>query len=264
VQTAIAVIHQNRHTPFMKNRWPATLWIVRHGESAGNVASMLSTPGEHRFRLNERDADVTLSARGEEQADALGRWFALGGAGARPSIILSSPYVRANETARRVVAACDADCAPIIRVDERLREKETGILDGLTPDGVAALHPDQARQRNLVGKFYHRPPGGENWCDVIQRLRGVIDRITLHHAGDHVMIIAHEVIVFCLRYILENMDEAEILAVDALGDVANCAITEYRFNGDALILTRFNETDGVTAQGALITQARDEIVAARG
>jgi hypothetical protein len=29
-------------------------------------------------------------------------------------------------------------------------------------------------------------------------------------------------------------------------------------------LTRFNETDGVTAQGALITQARDEIVAARG
>ena len=64
--------------------------------------------------------------------------------------------------------------------NERLRERELGILDGLTGEGVKALHPDQAAQRELLGKFYHRPPGGENWCDVILRLRAVIDRISLH------------------------------------------------------------------------------------
>jgi broad specificity phosphatase PhoE len=239
---------------------------VRHGESAGNVASRESRLGDHRFRLDMRDADVPLSARGEAQADALGRWFAAGGASVVPDIILASPYVRARETARRIQDACVPHQGIPILVDERLREKETGILDGLTPDGVVALHPEQAKQRALVGKFYHRPPGGENWCDVIQRLRGVIDRISLHHAGQNVLVVAHEVVVFCMRYIVENMDEAGILAVDEQGDVANCAVTEYRFDAgtDALTLTRFNETEAVEAQGAPVTLARDGIVAARG
>ncbi len=247
-------------------RWPEILWIARHGESAGNVASRQSQSGDHRFRLDIRDADVPLSPRGEEQADALGRWFAAGQAGARPDVILASPYVRARETALRFHASGGAHRQTPILVDERLREKECGILDGLTPDGVAALHPDQAAQRALIGKFYHRPPGGENWCDVIQRLRGLVDRITLHHAGERVLIVAHEVIVFCLRYILDNLDEHGILAIDAQGDIANCALGEYRFDPGAnrLRLSRWAETEPVAGLGAAVTHARDEIVAARG
>jgi broad specificity phosphatase PhoE len=251
----------------MAGRWPATLWIIRHGESAGNVSARDAVEeGGHHFRLAMRDADVPLSPRGEQQSDALGRWFATGQAGAKPDIILASPYIRARETALRILGANGAHPHTSILVDERLREKETGILDGLTPDGVAALYPDQAQQRATIGKFYHRPPGGENWCDVIQRLRGLIDRISLHHADQHVMIVAHEVVVFCLRYILENMDEDAILAVDAQGDVANCAVTEYRFDAttDGLVLIRFNETEAVSAEGAPVTLARDQIVAARG
>jgi broad specificity phosphatase PhoE len=251
----------------MAARWPATLWIIRHGESAGNVAARDAVEGgDHHFRLAMRDADVALSTRGEQQADALGRWFAEGQGGATPDIILASPYIRARETALRIREAKGAPANTPILVDERLREKETGILDGLTPDGVAALHPDQAQQRAIIGKFYHRPPGGENWCDVIQRLRGLMDRISLHHSGEHVMIVAHEVVVFCLRYIIENMDEDGILAVDAQGDVANCAVTEYRFDAvtGELALKRFNATEAVSAQGAPITLARDQIVAARG
>jgi broad specificity phosphatase PhoE len=250
----------------MANRWPATLWVVRHGESAGNVAARQAVgEGGHHFRLAMRDADVPLSATGEEQADALGRWFAHGSP-VRPDIILSSPYIGARETARRVLSACSVPERTPILVDERLREKETGILDGLTPEGVAALHPDQAEQRKTIGKFYHRSPGGENWCDVILRLRGVVDRISLHHADQHVLIVAHEVVVFCLRYILENLDEEGILAIDAQGDVANCAITEYRFDGitSTLLLHNFNETGPVSHYGAPITEARDQIVARRG
>jgi hypothetical protein len=32
------------------------------------------------------------------------------------------------------------------------------------------LHPEQAEMRTRLGKFYHRPPSGESWCDVILRL----------------------------------------------------------------------------------------------
>lgn len=58
-----------------------------------------------------------------------------------------------------------------ICVDERLREKEFGILDGLTTRGISTLQPEQYAFRQQLGKFYHCPPGRERWCDVIFRLR---------------------------------------------------------------------------------------------
>ena len=246
----------------MAARWPDRLWLVRHGESAGMLASAAAVgAGHHRVALDRRDADTPLSPLGTEQATALGQWFAQQPGDARPELILSSPYARAVDTAAAIRSAAGLREAPI--TDERLRERELGILDGLTWDGVVATHPDQAAQRALLGKFYHRPPGGENWCDVIQRLRGVIDRITLHHAGCRVMIVAHECVIFCLRYILEDLDEARVLAIDSAGDVVNCALTEYRHEADrGLVLERFN--DASMLPDALITRAREPIAAARG
>jgi len=148
--------------------------------------------------------------------------------------------------------------------NERLRERELGILDGLTWEGVKAPHPDQAAQRELLGKFYHRPPGGENWCDVILRLRAVIDRISLHYADARVMMVAHECVIFCLRYILEELDEAGVLAIDAAGDITNCALTEYRVGNKGLMLTRFNDITPLVGTEATVTVAREPIAAARG
>lgn len=85
-------------------------------------------------------------------------------------------------------------------------------MDGLTTMSIRNIHPDQAEFRSLLGKFYHRPPGRESWCDVILRLRSVMDMISLHHAGRRVMIFTHQVVVLCLRYIIEGMTEAKILA----------------------------------------------------
>jgi broad specificity phosphatase PhoE len=162
-------------------------------------------------------------------------------------------------------------CAPDEPVccDERLREKEFGILDGLTTSGVAAVHPDQAEFRRIIGKFYHRPPGGESWCDVIFRLRSLLDTVSLHYAGLRVMIVAHQVVVLCMRYILENMSEAKVLAVDREADVANCSITEYRFDTGAgkdgnLVLVRYNVTAPVEQSDVAVTSAPDKMVAARG
>jgi broad specificity phosphatase PhoE len=153
--------------------------------------------------------------------------------------------------------------------DERLREKEFGILDRLTRSGIEEHVPDQAEFRTLLGKFYHRPPGGESWVDVIFRLRALLDTVSLHYGGRRVMIVAHQVVVLCLRYILENFTEAEILAIDRQGDVANCAITEYRFEPSGprdghLALVRYNVTAPMEQEGTPVTAAPDKMVAARG
>jgi 2,3-bisphosphoglycerate-dependent phosphoglycerate mutase len=251
-------------------RWPSRLWVVRHGESAGNVQrDAAHAAGLPDIKLDTRDIDVPLSARGEQQSTALGRWFAAMPADARPEIVFSSPYLRARSTAKLIEES--AGLAPQFSncvIDERLREKEFGILDRLTRLGIEQRYPEQAASRKLMGKFYYRPPAGESWCDVILRLRAVLDTVCLHCSGRRVLIVGHQVVVLCMRYLLENMDEKTILAIDAEGDVANCAVTEYEFdakrgNEGSLALLRYNFVAPLEREGAPVTREPDANVAAR-
>ena len=89
----------------MRQRWPARLWLVRHGQSAGNVARDQATAaGKAMIDLKVRDVDVPLSPLGERQAEALGRWFAGLPEAEKPEIAFSSPYVRARQTAQAIPA----------------------------------------------------------------------------------------------------------------------------------------------------------------
>ena len=61
----------------MRQNWPERLWLVRHGQSQGNVArDAADLAGAHEIDIQMRDVDVPLSTLGEEQARAAGRWFA--------------------------------------------------------------------------------------------------------------------------------------------------------------------------------------------
>ncbi len=214
----------------MHASWPQTLWIVRHGQSAGNVArDHAESNGLDVIDIAYRDIDVPLSELGRQQSVALGEWFGRLPADEQPEVVICSPYVRALETARLVLEHGRLDgAAASLRVDERLREKEFGILDRLTKHGIGRKYPELNEQRGHVGKFYFRPPGGESWCDVILRLRSLLEMVTREYAGRRVLVVGHQVIVNCMRYLLEHMDEARILAIDREGDVPNCAVTSYR------------------------------------
>jgi broad specificity phosphatase PhoE len=255
----------------MEQRWPDTLWLVRHGESAGNVArDEAYAAGLATIDILERDVDVPLSAAGEVQSVALGRWFSRLAEAERPCVVLVSPYLRARHTASLIESAGGVEPAAQIIVDERLREKEFGILDRLTRMGIEQRFPEQAEMRTRLGKFYHRPPGGESWCDVILRLRSVLDTISLHHSGPgtRVLVVAHQVIVLCLRYLLEGLDEAQILAIDREGDVANCGVTSYSFNpalgeAGAMQLRGYNFVAPLEEAGAPVTFTPDAPVAVK-
>jgi len=255
-----------------EQKWPDVLWIVRHGQSAGNVARDAAEAAGHPvIDLPMRDVDVPLSELGQQQAFALGRWFGQMPDEAKPTIILSSPYLRAQETARLALDAAGMDLTSDVTfvTDERLREKEFGVLDRLTRAGVRQKYPEQAEIRTILGKFYHRPPGGESWCDVILRLRSVIDTITRDYRGERVLIVAHQVVVNCFRYLLERMSEEEILTLDKEKDVANCSVTAYEFDPTLgrhgkLSLKLFNFVAPLEEAGAPVTRKPDAPVAAKG
>lgn len=79
----------------------------------------------HEIGIEIRDVDVPLSELGLKQSAAAGRWFASFPGEERPEIILSSPYVRAKQTAEIICKQGALAGGPERTiVDERLRERE--------------------------------------------------------------------------------------------------------------------------------------------
>lgn len=241
-----------------KQRWPARIWIVRHGESAGNVAREIAeAAGHHIINIGTRDVDVPLSPLGERQAAALGRWF--GTLEQPPTTILSSPYLRAQRTAELLSASARLTQLPLV-LDERLREKEFGIVDRLTKSGIISKYPEQAEFRRILGKFYHRAPGGESWCDVVLRLRSIVQTLCGEHCGGRVVIVCHTVVVLCFRYLLERMTEEQVLTIDRATEVANCSVTSYNAADEesgGVTLDLFNFVAPITEAGEVVTTKAD-------
>lgn len=244
----------------MRHRGPDVVWLVRHGESMGNVAdAQAQQSGAGRLELDIRDPDVPLSDTGRSQAEALGRALARLPGDQRPTAVLSSPFARALTTAQLATAQL-AGTGPGVRVrtDERLRERDFGSFDGMTGAGIREQFPDEARRRDLLGKFYYRPPGGESWADVALRIRSLLATEALRHDCARLLIVAHQAVIMVVRYVLEELTEQELLAVDREEQVANASITRYeRADDGELVLTEFNAVDHLVADHEKVTEEPD-------
>lgn len=231
----------------------ARLLLVRHGQSVGNVADERArSAGAGRLDLDFRDADTPLSDDGAEQAASVGRYFAALPAEERPTVWLSSPYRRAADTAAAAVSSFAGDVT--IVHDERLRERDLGILDGYTGAGIRERFPEEAERRDRIGKFYYRPPGGESWTDVVLRVRSVLADLRLHHPDEHVCVFAHQAVIMAFRYVLEGLDEESVLRIDRDDPLPNCSLTSYRRHGDELALEAYADTAAVRDADAPTTR----------
>jgi broad specificity phosphatase PhoE len=231
------------------------VWLVRHGESVGNVAdARAQEAGAGRLELDIRDPDVPLSDTGRSQAEALGRHLAELPDEQRPTAVLSSPFARALTTAKLATAGLDVR----VRADERLRERDFGAFDGMTGAGIREQFPDEAARRDLLGKFYYRPPGGESWADVALRIRSLLATEALRHDCDRLLIVAHQAVIMVFRYVLEELTEQELLDVDRQEQVANTSLTRYEADADGTLhLQSFNNVDHLLAESEDVTEEPD-------
>ncbi|WNB85329.1 histidine phosphatase family protein [Cellulomonas sp. ATA003] len=200
------------------------LLLVRHGESVGNTAARAAqAAGEEVIDVPARDPDVVLSPTGEEQARALGGWLGDLPPGDRPESVWASPYVRAAETARLALEVGGLPTAVVL--DERLRDRELGVLDRLTAAGVDAQQPDEAERRRWVGKFYYRPPGGESWADLALRIRSLLADLDRYEDGRRVLLVCHDAVIMVIRYVCEGLTEEQVMAASRAAPVANASVT---------------------------------------
>jgi len=237
----------------VRARWtegPAELTLVRHGESLGNRADAAAREAKaERLDLDQRDADVALSDTGQEQADGVAAWLGGAGAAAPPDLVISSPYRRARETAERMVSGLDVDLV----FDERLRERDLGVFDGLTGLGIRARYPDEAKRRQKLGKFYYQPPSGESWCDVVLRVRSLLQDLRHGYDGARLWLVTHQAVIMSFRYALEELSEEDLLEIDREVQIPNASMTTYRRDGDRLELIGFADTTAVDETAADVT-----------
>jgi broad specificity phosphatase PhoE len=128
-----------------------TLVLVRHGQTALNADG----------RLQGRRLDEPLTDIGRRQAAAAARAVDL----SRVSRVVTSPLLRARETAAAFVTAAPWSSAPEVVVDESWTEIDYGEYDGFPFASVPA--EVWAAWRSDVT---YAPPGGESLADLGDRV----------------------------------------------------------------------------------------------
>jgi 2,3-bisphosphoglycerate-dependent phosphoglycerate mutase len=207
------------------------LWLIRHGESTANIAAAeAEASGHEEIAVDHRDADVPLSALGRRQAQALaGELVSRGGADVDDdACVLVSPYRRARETAALAGLHAGVDRRAI---DERLRDRELGVLDRLTRKGVRARYPDEEERRRWLGKYYHRPAGGESWADVMLRLRSLFRDLGTDRTPERLVLVTHDAVVTLVIALCLGWDEEQLLDFAKDHVVLNASITTLHRDG---------------------------------
>jgi alpha-ribazole phosphatase/probable phosphoglycerate mutase len=130
--------------------------------------------------------DVGLSANGRAQCARLARALAH----ERVAAVVSSPRIRAVETARAIAAAHGLG----VRVDSDLRELDFGELEGRTYDEIAAAMPE------LYAAWMTQPtrvqfPGGESYADLERRALRAVESLRAEAAVGTVVAVTHGGIV---------------------------------------------------------------------
>lgn len=221
--------------------WPNTLIIKRHGQSERNVRreEAKRKGPDSSWADGVRDQDSPLSELGMQQNIEVAKYLYKNYENIITKIFVS-PFKR---TMQGMEIICKETGTPSYYVEktELIREIDFGMIDGLTPKQVEDHYPLEAARRTREGKYYYRPPGGENRPDLHLRIGKFLDKIERKcNPDDTVLVECHSVVVLSIRHILEGWDEEKHLLEDTK-DIWNAGLTTYEGDGSYLSLKSFNE-----------------------
>jgi NAD+ kinase len=208
---------------------PLDLFLVRHGESEGNVVFervKRGDPGGYTPEFRARHGSMwRLTERGRDQARAAGQWLRASSPGAFDRHYVS-PYIRALETAGLLGLEGAAWYQEL-----HLREREWGDLDGLSPAERQARFAESLALKRSQPMFW-RPPNGESIADLagtrVARMLG-----TLHRECSEMrcVIVCHGEVMWAFRLCLERLSQrryAELdLSKDRLDQIHNGQVLHY-------------------------------------
>jgi broad specificity phosphatase PhoE len=211
--------------PFEAPTGGTVLMTVRHGLTELN-----------RDRRVGGRIDVPLIDEGRGQAREAATRFA----GTRLDVVVSSPLVRAIETAELVTGWPTTR----IEIDDGCTERSFGEMEGIDPSDVPVRFPHVKYLRIAHVGYSLNPPGGESFDALHERAHRFLDRLLERHRAAWVVVFSHQNFLQQLHGVVRGDDPYHALEADIL----NCELNAF----------------GLTADGELTEQATVQLVPSAG
>ena len=208
---------------------PGTHWRPAQGEP---TVTVLLRHGQTPMSVQKRYAgrsDVPLTDLGVQQAAAAAKRLASAGL----DVIVTSPLLRAVQTAEEVAAATGAT----VVTDDGFREADFGAWEGLTFAEVQERWP--AEMAAWLADPEVAPPGGESLAGVNERVTAALRRVLAARERQTVLVVSHVTPI-------KTLVAAALLAPPAALyrmhlDVAALSRIDWYADGPA-VLRSFNDT----------------------
>ncbi len=179
--------------------------LVRHGETEANLRRCFAESDE-----------IPLTDAGRVQArqiaEQLAREF-------HPAVVVSSPFLRARQTAAIIANALGLTAEAVAGIHER----NFGCLRGhpyerLGEMMTAPIFSDPAQRR------VWKPEGGESLEDVRQRAIAALESLRARYVGQEVVVVCHGAVIRAIcAHITGDWDETYV--------IGNCAIAVIEYAG---------------------------------
>ncbi|MBE5848443.1 MAG: histidine phosphatase family protein [Lachnospiraceae bacterium] len=173
-------------------------YFVRHGETVWNVENKICGA-----------TDIELTKRGHEQALEVGK--KIREMGIEADVILTSPLVRASETACHISEITGIP----VKTEPRLIEQNFGIFES-TPRNGAEFH----EAKKVIASRYGT---GESMLQLAQRIYNLLDEIK--EGDQRCILVAHNGIVRIVESYFREMSNEEFSSFG----IDNCEVRRYVF-----------------------------------
>lgn len=213
------------------------LIAVRHGETAWNRESRI-----------QGHTDIALNDVGLWQADRVGAALAQEGLEA----IYSSDLQRARLTAQSIGRSAGVS----VQLEEGLRERHFGELEGLTHDEIHTRWPEQARRWKQRDPAYG-PVGGETLTEFYQRCVGQLTRLAQRHLGQTIVIVAHGGVLDCFYRAANGIE----LTAPRSWTIGNATINRLLYSPDGLTMIGWADDGHLAAHGSSLDESSDGALA---
>jgi broad specificity phosphatase PhoE len=194
-----------------------TIYLLRHGATAANLMKP--------YILQGRGINKGLAEVGIQQAQAARDFLK----STRLDAAYCSPMVRACETAN--IICQPHQLSPLVL--HELIEGDVGDWEGLSWDIIHRDHAENC-QKYLAQPGTCPYPNGESYVDVVERVLPALSKISERHAGQNLLVVAHNIVNRALLATIMrmNINDAKDLKQ------SNCGINVLKVkNGKFEVLT---------------------------
>ncbi len=160
--------------------------LMRHGEAESNVKSVINSNPKNKELFG-------LTDKGKKEVEKEIKKIKKAGV----DMIFSSDFRRTKETAEIVSKSLGIE----MKTDERLREVNTGFLDGSSEEDY------HNHFINLREKFEKRPEGGENLRDIARRVLNFLEDIEKKYENRKILIISHDYPLWMIETVMKGWGE---------------------------------------------------------